>query len=71
MKLGELIKVLNVCDVVLGEVHPECITPFSKLFKACTASTVWASYADREVTSIVVREDVGGVILVGIKPEED
>ena len=69
MKLGELIKVLNSCDVVLGEMHPESMFPFVEFFKASTASPIWDHYADREVHSIVVREDIGGVILVGIKPE--
>ena len=70
MKVGELIKVLNSCDVVLGEMHPESVFPFVELFKASTGSPVWTSYADREVHSIVVREDLCGVLAVGIKPEE-
>ena len=70
MKLGELIKLLNSCDVVLGEMHPGQMRPFVEFFKASTASPVWSSYADREIHSITVREDVGGMLWVGIKPED-
>lgn len=70
MKVGELIKVLNSCDVVLGEMHPESVFPFIELFKASTASPVWNNYADREIHSITVREDLGGVLAVGIDRED-
>ena len=68
MKLGELIKVLNACDVVLGEVRPENTRTFKEIFRASTSSPIWESFANREIHSVAVRDDIAGMILVGIKP---